>query len=141
MRKFPLTPSLAAALEQHLEEHVRPDSGRPSIHHLPPAVFRFATGTSGSEPGAREPLAPLVGVHILRHSAVAALIRSGASPTAVQKILGHRSAAFTLTVYGHIFEADSDVVAENLERNWTEGDASQGRLTLARLKPRRSAGT
>jgi integrase len=84
---------------------------------------------------------PLVGVHILRHSAVAALIRSGASPTAVQKILGHRSAAFTLTVYGHIFEADSDVVAENLERNWTEGDASQGRLTLARLKPRRSAGT
>jgi hypothetical protein len=58
---------------------------------------------------------PDVGIHALRHSAAAALIRPGASPTAVQRILGHRSAAFTLTVYGHIFEADFDAVAENLD--------------------------
>lgn len=48
--------------------------------------------------------------------AAAALIRTGASPTAVQRILGHRSAAFTLTVYGHIFDADLDMVADNLDR-------------------------
>jgi integrase len=59
---------------------------------------------------------PDVGIHVLRHSAAAALIRGGASPAAVQRILGHRSAAFTLTVYGHIFETDLDAVAENLDR-------------------------
>ena len=59
---------------------------------------------------------PSVGVHVLRHSAAAALIQSGASATAVQKILGHRSAAFTLTVYGHIFDTDLDLVAENLDQ-------------------------
>jgi len=58
---------------------------------------------------------PVVGVHVLRHSAAAALISSGASPKAVQSILGHRSAAFTLTVYGHLFEADLDEVATRLE--------------------------
>ena len=32
-----------------------------------------------------------------------------ASATAVQTILGHRSAAFTLTVYGRIFDTDLDL--------------------------------
>jgi integrase len=64
---------------------------------------------------------PDVGIHVLRHSAAAALIRTGASPTAVQRILGHRSAAFTLTVYGHIFDADLDLVAENLDEAMVSG--------------------
>jgi len=59
---------------------------------------------------------PPIGLHALRHSAAAALIHSGASPKAVQQILGHRSVAFTLTVYGHMFETDLDKVAEGLER-------------------------
>lgn len=58
---------------------------------------------------------PTVGIHVLRHSAAAALIRSGASPKAVQTILGHRSAAFTMTVYGHIFDADLDDIAARLQ--------------------------
>jgi hypothetical protein len=33
----------------------------------------------------------------------------------VQSILGHRSAAFTLTVYGHLFDDDLDAVANRLE--------------------------
>ena len=32
--------------------------------------------------------------------------KAKASATAVQTILGHRSAAFTLTVYGRIFDTD-----------------------------------
>ena len=39
---------------------------------------------------------PAVGLHILRHSAAARMIQAGASPKAVQSILGHRSAAFSL---------------------------------------------
>jgi integrase len=58
---------------------------------------------------------PRVGVHVLRHSAAAALIASEASPKAVQSILGHRSAAFTLSVYGHLFDADMDDVASRLD--------------------------
>ncbi len=58
---------------------------------------------------------PQLGIHVLRHSAAAAMIRSGASPKTVQTVLGHASAAFTLTVYRHIFEADLDDLAERLE--------------------------
>jgi hypothetical protein len=43
------------------------------------------------------------------------MIRAGASPKALQVILGHQSAGFTLTVYGHIFEQDVAKLAERLE--------------------------
>jgi integrase len=43
------------------------------------------------------------------------MIVSGASAKAVQSILGHRSAAFTPTVYGHLFDADLDDVAARLD--------------------------
>ena len=51
------------------------------------------------------------------------MIRAGASPKTVQTVLGHASAAFTLTVYGHIFDADLDDLAERLEilRRDTDG--------------------
>lgn len=58
---------------------------------------------------------PMVGLHVLRHSAAARLIAAGASPKAVQTVLGHRSAAFSLTVYGHMFDADLDALAEALD--------------------------
>jgi hypothetical protein len=32
------------------------------------------------------------------------MIAAGAAPKAIQKMLGHRSVAFTLTVYGHMFD-------------------------------------
>jgi integrase len=56
-----------------------------------------------------------VGIHVLRHSATAAMIAAGASPKAVQTVLGHASAAFTLTVYGHLFDADLDDLANRLD--------------------------
>ncbi|HEY8216523.1 MAG TPA: tyrosine-type recombinase/integrase [Acidimicrobiia bacterium] len=58
---------------------------------------------------------PAAGLHVLRHSAAARMIQAGASPKAVQTILGHRSAAFRLTVYGHLFDADLDDLAARLE--------------------------
>ena len=116
-RQLPLTASLAAALERHLNERVGPEAdalvftsrkGGPLRHRnfhrrvWVPTLQRLGL--------------PPVGLHVLRHSAAAALIRSGAAPKAVQQILGHRSAAFTLTVYGHIFDTDLDRVADDLER-------------------------
>ena len=43
------------------------------------------------------------------------MIRAGASPKALQTILGHQSAGFTLSVYGHVFEQDVAALAERLE--------------------------
>ncbi|MDP9302146.1 MAG: hypothetical protein M3P43_14830, partial [Actinomycetota bacterium] len=51
-------------------------------------------------------------------------------PKAVQSILGHASAAFTLTVYGHLFEADLDAVADALERGVRVEDTGQMRGNL-----------
>jgi integrase len=58
---------------------------------------------------------PAVGMHVLRHSAAARMIASGWSAKAVQQILGHGSAAFTLTVYGHLFDDDLDALADALD--------------------------
>jgi integrase len=45
----------------------------------------------------------------------------------VQSVLGHRSAAFTLTVYGHLFDADLDDLAAKL-------DADLSRTSVATLE-------
>jgi integrase len=58
---------------------------------------------------------PLVGLHVLRHSAAARMIGAGWSAKAVQSTLGHASASFTLTVYGHLFPSDMDELAAALE--------------------------
>jgi integrase len=58
---------------------------------------------------------PAVGLHTLRHSAAARLVAAGASAKAIQSILGHSSAAFSLTVYGHLFDSDLDALADRLD--------------------------
>ena len=54
-------------------------------------------------------------LHVLRHFCDCIGTSNGASPNALQTILGHGSAAFTLTVYGHLFDADLDDLAAGLE--------------------------
>jgi integrase len=68
------------------------------------------------EPALRRAEIAPTSVHALRRSAAAAMIHAGSSPKSAQSILGHASAAFTLTVHGHVFDADLDAVAEVLER-------------------------
>jgi len=43
------------------------------------------------------------------------MISAGATPKAVQTVMGHRSMAFTMTVYGHMFDADLDDLADRLD--------------------------
>jgi integrase len=59
---------------------------------------------------------PHVGLHALRHSAAARMISAGASAKAIQTVLGHASVAFTLTVYGHMFDSDLDALADRLDQ-------------------------
>jgi hypothetical protein len=54
------------------------------------------------------------------------MIHAGATPETVQKLLGHASVAFTVTVYGHIFDADLDDLADRLENLGGDADGMVG---------------
>ena len=43
------------------------------------------------------------------------MIAAGWPPKAVQQVMGHRSVAFTLDTYGHLFETDLDDLASRLD--------------------------
>lgn len=57
---------------------------------------------------------PRVTAHDLRHTAASLAISAGANVKAVQRMLGHASAAMTLDTYADLFEHDLDSVAERL---------------------------
>jgi integrase len=58
---------------------------------------------------------PRVTPRDLRHTTVSLAISSGANVKAVQRMLGHASAAMTLDTYADLFEDDLDTVAQALE--------------------------
>ncbi|GAA1944883.1 site-specific integrase [Microbacterium deminutum] len=53
-------------------------------------------------------------VHDLRHTAASLAISSGANVKAVQRMLGHASAAMTLDVHADLFDDDLDTVSASL---------------------------
>lgn len=54
-------------------------------------------------------------IHDLRHTAASLAIASGANVKAVQRMLGHASAAMTLDVYADLFDDDVDAVSAALD--------------------------
>jgi hypothetical protein len=63
--------------------------------------------------------------HELRHTAASLAIKAGANVKAVQRMLGHASAAMTLDRYADLFDDDLDDVADRLDALRT---ASRGRV-------------
>jgi integrase len=59
---------------------------------------------------------PHVTPHDLRHTTASLAISTGANVKAVQRMLGHASAAMTLDVYADLFDDDLDTVAEALSK-------------------------
>jgi integrase len=53
--------------------------------------------------------------HELRHTAASLAVAAGANVKAVQRMLGHASAAMTLDVYSGLFDDDLDSVADRLD--------------------------
>ena len=137
-RSVPLTSSLVEGLENHLDKRVdrRLDAlvfTSEKGHPLRYANFRREVWN----PALRSAKVPKIGLHVLRHSAAAAMIRAGALPKTLQTILGHQSAGFTLSVYGHVFDEDMDALAERLEevfhpRKNDVGEAGPGTTGSAR---------
>ncbi|MFF1531498.1 tyrosine-type recombinase/integrase [Cellulomonas sp. NPDC058312] len=68
--------------------------------------FRSAARKAGAEE-----LTP----HDLRHTAASLAVSAGANVKAVQRMLGHESAALTLDVYADLFDDDLDSVADALD--------------------------
>ncbi|WP_136054627.1 site-specific integrase [Microbacterium sp. K24] len=63
-----------------------------------------------------DPSFPTITLHDLRHTAASLAISAGANVKAVQRMLGHASAAMTLDVYADLFDEDLGHVAEALAR-------------------------
>ncbi|MDP9027204.1 MAG: tyrosine-type recombinase/integrase, partial [Actinomycetota bacterium] len=59
---------------------------------------------------------PPMTIHDLRHTAASLAISAGGNVKAVQKMLGHASAAMTLDVYADLFDDDLDAVAARLDQ-------------------------
>jgi integrase len=53
--------------------------------------------------------------HEMRHTAASLAISAGANVKAVQRMLGHVSAAATLDVYSELFDSDLDTVSAALD--------------------------
>ena len=65
---------------------------------------------------AAEPTFPRVTPHDLRHTAASLAISAGANVKAVQRMLGHASAAMMLDTYAELFDDDLDGVAAALDQ-------------------------
>lgn len=70
---------------------------------------------------------PRVTPHDLRHTAASLAISAGANVKAVQRMLGHASAAMTLDTYADLFEDDLDSVAIGLD------DARSARIVSKKM--------
>ena len=62
-----------------------------------------------------EPEFPSVTRHDMRHTAASLAVSAGANVKAVQRMLGHASAAMTLDTYADLFDDDLDAVADALD--------------------------
>lgn len=63
-----------------------------------------------------DPDFPTVTPHDLRHTAASLAVSANANVKAVQRMLGHASAAMTLDTYSDLFDDDLDAVADALDR-------------------------
>ena len=66
-------------------------------------------------PAAKQIGMPGLTPHDLRHTAASLAVQAGANVKAVQRMLGHASAAMTLDVYAGLFGDDLDAVADRLD--------------------------
>lgn len=82
-----------------------------------------------------DPSIPRLTPHDLRHTAASLAISAGANVKAVQRMLGHASAAMTLDTYADLFDDDLDEVAARLNDAMVEipstFERERGKPTLA----------
>lgn len=70
----------------------------------------------------------------LRHTAASLAIHSGANVKTVQRMLGHRSAAMTLDIYGHLWDEELDALPKRMSEHMK---AERERFEQRRLRAAR----
>lgn len=73
------------------------------------------TGSGWFDKAVAETKLPKISPHDLRHSAASLAVSAGANVKAIQRMLGHASAAMTLDQYADLFDDDLDAVADRLD--------------------------
>lgn len=113
-RAVPFPATLAPMLEAAIDGRGPDDPLFPAPQggYLHPRNFRYRVFDRAVEAAGL----PFITPHDLRHTAASLAVASGASVKAVQKMLGHASAAMTLDVYAGLFDDELDSVAERLEQ-------------------------
>ena len=92
---------------------------------------RPVAGTGWWDKAVRIAGIPRITPHELRHTAASLAVSAGANVKAVQRMLGHASAAMTLDIYADLFDDDLEAVAVAL-------DAARSREIVATPWPRAS---
>ncbi|MGO4594835.1 tyrosine-type recombinase/integrase [Leifsonia sp. 2TAF2] len=85
------------------------DDGRGGYQKTPTMVTNSWWDRALAEAGL-----PAMTIHDLRHTAASLAVSAGANVKAVQRMLGHASAAMTLDTYSDLFDDDLDAVADRL---------------------------
>jgi integrase len=113
-RAVPIPEFLVPYLARHCEGRQRDDllfpdhDGHSHLRRPHPVSGWFAKAVTSSG-------IPRTTPHDLRHTAASLAVSSGANVKAVQKMLGHASAAMTLDVYADLFDDDLEAVATALD--------------------------
>jgi integrase len=117
-REIPLPAFLVAILADrvagmHAEDRVFNVAGEPPKR---PHTSRGWLAGALRRARAIDPEMPSVSPHELRHTAASLAVSAGANVKAVQKMLGHKSAAMTLDTYADLFDDDLEAVATALDQ-------------------------
>jgi integrase len=64
--------------------------------------------------------------HDLRHTSASLVVSAGANVKAVQRMLGHPSAAMTLDVYADLFDDDLEAVAVAFDQARSQANVGTG---------------
>ncbi|ROZ63827.1 site-specific integrase [Kocuria soli] len=123
-RSVPYPAFLASLVAEQLEGKAEDDllfPGRTGGFQPRPNLFTGDGGTRSWFTAALERAGlPKMTVHDLRHTAASLAVASGANVKAVQRMLGHASAAMTLDVYADLFDDDLEAVATSLDHAFSQ---------------------
>lgn len=116
-RSVPFPAFLTEALSTLCRDKT-PDSllfGDGASHIRPPSSQAGWFSVAVRKAQTTDPTLPRVTPHDLRHTAASLAISAGANVKAVQRMLGHASAAMTLDTYADLFDDDLDGVSTALD--------------------------
>jgi integrase len=127
-RSVPFPSFLAASIAKRCEGRTRdellfvgPDGGVLRSGNFRRRQFAVAAEACRE----RDPEFPQLTIHDLRHTAASLAISAGANVKAVQRMLGHASAAMTLDVYADLFDDDLESVATALDAGAAAADVGK----------------